>query len=177
MRAALTKRFQKSVEENGVLPDLRYLTPEKHKIFGGILAGLGLSDDLALALEAESIRIDRVSGKGNVGIEIPNEVRELVTLGEIVRSRAYDELASPLALALGDHLRVGQAADGLQLVQDHRRSHHRPGQRAAADLERFGLRFGADLVRFDQDVAHFRLVLRLLRAAFEKFALRFVTSA
>ncbi len=34
---------------------------------------VGLADDLALALEAESIRIDRVSGKGNVGIEIPNE--------------------------------------------------------------------------------------------------------
>ena len=35
---------------------------------------VGLADDLALALEAESIRIDRISGKGNVGIEIPNEV-------------------------------------------------------------------------------------------------------
>ena len=37
---------------------------------------VGLADDLALALEAESIRIDRMSGRGNVGIEIPNEVRE-----------------------------------------------------------------------------------------------------
>ncbi|HEY7510622.1 MAG TPA: DNA translocase FtsK 4TM domain-containing protein, partial [Vicinamibacteria bacterium] len=36
---------------------------------------VGLADDLALALEAESIRIDRMSGRGTVGIEIPNDVR------------------------------------------------------------------------------------------------------
>ena len=42
-----------------------------------------------------------IPGKSVVGLEIPNEKRELVTLGEIVKSKAYDELASPLALALG----------------------------------------------------------------------------
>ena len=41
---------------------------------------VGLADDLALALEAESIRIDRMSGRGTVGIEIPNEVRETIYL-------------------------------------------------------------------------------------------------
>jgi S-DNA-T family DNA segregation ATPase FtsK/SpoIIIE len=35
-----------------------------------------------------------------MGLEIPNEKREIVTLGEIVKSRAYDEISSPLALAL-----------------------------------------------------------------------------
>ena len=47
----------------------------------------GLADDLALALEAESIRIDRMSGRGTVGIEIPNEVRETISLREIIESR------------------------------------------------------------------------------------------
>ena len=45
--------------------------------------------------------VEVIPGKSVVGLEIPNETRELVTLGEIIRSRAYDELASPIALALG----------------------------------------------------------------------------
>jgi len=36
-----------------------------------------------------------------MGLEIANEKREVVTLGEIVRSKAYDDMHSPLALALG----------------------------------------------------------------------------
>jgi S-DNA-T family DNA segregation ATPase FtsK/SpoIIIE len=61
-----------------------------------------LSKDLARALSAISVRVvEVIPGKAVVGLEIPNETRELVTLGEILRSRAYDELASPLALALG----------------------------------------------------------------------------
>jgi S-DNA-T family DNA segregation ATPase FtsK/SpoIIIE len=61
-----------------------------------------LAKDLARALSAISVRVvEVIPGKSVVGLEIPNESRELVTLGEIVRSRAYDELASPLALALG----------------------------------------------------------------------------
>jgi len=62
----------------------------------------GLAKDLARALSAISVRVvEVIPGKSVVGLEIPNESRELVTLGEILRSRAYDELASPLALALG----------------------------------------------------------------------------
>ena len=61
-----------------------------------------LAKDLARALSAISVRVvEVIPGKSVVGLEIPNETRELVTLGEIIRSRAYDELASPLALALG----------------------------------------------------------------------------
>ncbi|MFN8096216.1 MAG: DNA translocase FtsK [Vicinamibacteria bacterium] len=62
---------------------------------------VGLSDDLALALEAESIRIDRVSGKGNVGIEIPNEVRETIYLREILESDTFRRSSGRLALGLG----------------------------------------------------------------------------
>jgi S-DNA-T family DNA segregation ATPase FtsK/SpoIIIE len=62
---------------------------------------VGLADDLALALEAESIRVDRISGKGNVGIEIPNEVRETIYLREILESEPFRRSSGRLALGLG----------------------------------------------------------------------------
>jgi DNA segregation ATPase FtsK/SpoIIIE, S-DNA-T family len=62
----------------------------------------GLSKDIARALSAISVRVvEVIPGKSVVGLEIPNEKRELVTLGEILKSKAYDEVSSPLALALG----------------------------------------------------------------------------
>ncbi len=61
-----------------------------------------LSKDLARALSSISVRVvEVIPGKSVVGLEIPNEVRELVTLGEILKSRTYDDMRSPLALALG----------------------------------------------------------------------------
>jgi len=62
---------------------------------------VGLADDLALALEAESIRVDRVSGKGNVGIEIPNEVRETIYLREMLESDVFRKAPGRLTLGLG----------------------------------------------------------------------------
>ena len=62
---------------------------------------VGLTDDLALALEAESIRIDRVSGKGNVGIEIPNERRETIYLRELLETDTFRQASGRLPLALG----------------------------------------------------------------------------
>ena len=62
----------------------------------------GLAKDLARSLSVVSVRIvEVIPGKSFVGLEIPNENRQLVTLGEILKSRAYDDLASPLTLALG----------------------------------------------------------------------------
>lgn len=61
-----------------------------------------LAKDLARSLSVVSVRIvEVIPGKSYVGLEIPNEHRELVTLGEILKSKVYDELASPLTLALG----------------------------------------------------------------------------
>jgi len=61
-----------------------------------------LSKDLARSLSTVSVRVvEIIPGKPYVGLEIPNEVRELVALGEIVKSRVYDDLSSPLTLALG----------------------------------------------------------------------------
>jgi S-DNA-T family DNA segregation ATPase FtsK/SpoIIIE len=67
-----------------------------------------LAKDLARALSAISVRIvEVIPGKSTIGLEIPNEKRELVTLGEIIKSKAYDEMASPLALVLGKDIGGG----------------------------------------------------------------------
>jgi S-DNA-T family DNA segregation ATPase FtsK/SpoIIIE len=61
-----------------------------------------LAKDLARSLSVVSVRVvEVIPGKSVIGLEIPNEKRELVTLGEILRSRVYDESSSPLTLALG----------------------------------------------------------------------------
>src|SRR6266436_4281821 len=61
-----------------------------------------LAKDLARALSVLSVRVvEVIPGKSVMGLEIANEKREIVTLGEILRSKAYDEMHSPLALALG----------------------------------------------------------------------------
>ena len=62
----------------------------------------GLGKDLARALSVMSVRVvEVIPGKSVMGLEIANEKRELVTLGEIVRSKAYDAMHAPLTLALG----------------------------------------------------------------------------
>ena len=63
---------------------------------------LNLQDDLAMALSAETIRIQApIPGKDVVGIEIPNETREMIYLREILESKLFQEAASPLTMALG----------------------------------------------------------------------------
>ncbi len=61
-----------------------------------------LSKDLARSLSAVSVRVvEIIPGKSTMGLEIPNEAREIVTLGEIIKSKAYDDMSSALALVLG----------------------------------------------------------------------------
>ncbi len=61
-----------------------------------------LAKDLARSLSVVSVRVvEVIPGKSYVGLEIPNENRQLVTLGEILKSEAYDKHSSPLTLALG----------------------------------------------------------------------------
>jgi S-DNA-T family DNA segregation ATPase FtsK/SpoIIIE len=62
---------------------------------------VNLGDDLALALKAESIRIERISGSSTVGIEVPNKRRELITLRDIIDTDAFVQHQSLLTLALG----------------------------------------------------------------------------
>jgi S-DNA-T family DNA segregation ATPase FtsK/SpoIIIE len=60
----------------------------------------GLADDLCLAMQAESVLIDRIPGKSTVGIQIPNPNREAITLRELLESDTYTRSASRLTLAL-----------------------------------------------------------------------------
>jgi S-DNA-T family DNA segregation ATPase FtsK/SpoIIIE len=61
----------------------------------------GLSEDLSLAMRAESVLIDRIPGKSTVGIQIPNPVRESISLRELLESEPYRKSSSKLAIALG----------------------------------------------------------------------------
>jgi S-DNA-T family DNA segregation ATPase FtsK/SpoIIIE len=78
-----------------------------------------LSKDIARSLSAISVRVvENIPGKSYVGLEIPNENREMVTFGEIIRSKVYDEQASPLTLALGKDI------SGKSIVADLARMPH-----------------------------------------------------
>jgi S-DNA-T family DNA segregation ATPase FtsK/SpoIIIE len=60
-----------------------------------------LADDLSLAMRAESVLIERIPGKSTVGIQIPNQHREQISLREMLESDAYTRSSSKLTLALG----------------------------------------------------------------------------
>jgi S-DNA-T family DNA segregation ATPase FtsK/SpoIIIE len=61
-----------------------------------------LAKDLARSLSVVSVRVvDIIPGKSVIGLEIPNEYRELVTLGEILNSTEYESMKSPLVIGLG----------------------------------------------------------------------------
>jgi S-DNA-T family DNA segregation ATPase FtsK/SpoIIIE len=61
----------------------------------------GLADDLCLAMQAESVLIDRIPGKSTVGIQIPNPNREQISMRELLESDAYRRSQSRLTLAMG----------------------------------------------------------------------------
>ena len=61
----------------------------------------GLADDLCLAMQAESVLIDRIPGKSTVGLQIPNHTREQISLRELLESEVYRRSTSKLSLALG----------------------------------------------------------------------------
>ncbi|MDD8012307.1 MAG: DNA translocase FtsK 4TM domain-containing protein [Acidobacteriota bacterium] len=60
-----------------------------------------LTEDLALVVKAQYVRIERILGKKAIGIEIPNLKRETIHLRELLESPQYRQSASPLTLALG----------------------------------------------------------------------------
>ena len=63
---------------------------------------MNLADDLALGMKAVSIRIVApVPGKDVVGIEVPNKVREVVYLRDLIESASFVNNPSKLALAIG----------------------------------------------------------------------------
>ena len=60
-----------------------------------------LSDDLCLALKAESILIERMPGKSTVGIQVPNRQREIIFLRENIESQEFMGSKSKLTMAMG----------------------------------------------------------------------------
>ena len=60
-----------------------------------------LSDDLCLAMRAESILIERMPGKSTVGIQVPNHERETIWLREVVEAQEFTAVKSKLTLAMG----------------------------------------------------------------------------
>jgi len=69
----------------------------------------GLAQDLARSMSIQSVRVvEVIPGKSVIGLEIPNETREMVRLSEIMSSEAYEKSTSPLTLVLGKDI-AGQA--------------------------------------------------------------------
>ncbi len=62
---------------------------------------VGLQDDLALALKAESVRIDRIPGRSTLGIEVPNGSRSVIHLGNLLADDRFERAPSVLTMALG----------------------------------------------------------------------------
>ncbi|CAH0990318.1 DNA translocase FtsK [Sinobacterium norvegicum] len=65
----------------------------------------GLAKDLARSLAIVSVRVvEVIPGKSFIGIEIPNEDREMVSLAKILSSKTFDDSRSNLTMALGDDI-------------------------------------------------------------------------
>ena len=64
----------------------------------------GLTEDLCLALQAESILIERIPGKSTIGIEVPNDKRQTIALRDIIEAPEFINSPSKLTLAMGRDL-------------------------------------------------------------------------
>ena len=62
---------------------------------------VNLQDDLALALKAESVRIDRMPGRSTLGIEVPNRQRSIIRLGSMLSDERFRKSPSVLTMAIG----------------------------------------------------------------------------
>lgn len=60
-----------------------------------------LSEDLSLALGAEAVRIQRIPGKSSLGVEVPNNKREIIKLRDNIQSEKFLKSPSKLTLSLG----------------------------------------------------------------------------
>ena len=72
-----------------------------------------LADDIALALASDGIRIEApVPGKGVIGIEVPNQIREIVNLHDILTSKEFRGSPGPLPFVVGKDIagdvRIGE---------------------------------------------------------------------
>ncbi len=76
---------------------------------------MSMSEDLALALSAEAIRIERIPGRSSVGIEVPNpDGGDLIALRDVIESERFAAERSMLALALGKDIHGEPVVQNLQ---------------------------------------------------------------
>jgi S-DNA-T family DNA segregation ATPase FtsK/SpoIIIE len=76
---------------------------------------MGLSEDLALALSAESIRVERLPGRASVGIEVPNPGGgEIISIRDVIASERFKGSPSRLTLALGKDIHGEPVVDDLR---------------------------------------------------------------
>lgn len=75
-----------------------------------------LTEDLALALETESVRIQRIPGKSSLGVEIPNNKRETIKLRDIIESEKFQSSPSKLTFALGKDVHGGVSVTDLAVM-------------------------------------------------------------
>lgn len=103
-----------TITQFGVEPDyIEQRGGKKIKVKVGKIAAL--ADDLALALSAQSIRIEApVPSKGYVGIEVPNVETSLVALRDVMESEGFHKLLRKSNLALG----LGQDVSGTAISAD-----------------------------------------------------------
>lgn len=62
---------------------------------------IGLADDIARSMSALSARVAVIAGRNVIGIELPNQRREMVVLSELINSAAFDDSSQALPLVLG----------------------------------------------------------------------------
>jgi S-DNA-T family DNA segregation ATPase FtsK/SpoIIIE len=75
---------------------------------------LGLSDDLARVLKATAVRIQApVPGSDTVGVEIPNDIRAVVSFRELLQDPSFSTSGAPLAMALGKDISGRPVAEDL----------------------------------------------------------------
>ncbi len=78
---------------------------------------MNLSEDLALALSAESIRVERLPGRASVGIEVPNPGGgEIIAIRDVIESERFKHSPSPLTLALGKDIHGEPVVDDLRAM-------------------------------------------------------------
>ncbi|MEM7446145.1 MAG: DNA translocase FtsK 4TM domain-containing protein [Pseudomonadota bacterium] len=65
---------------------------------------IGLADDIARSMSAVSVRVAVVPGRNVIGIEMPNQTREIVLLREIIENQVYERAAGKLTLVLGKEI-------------------------------------------------------------------------
>ena len=65
---------------------------------------IGLADDIARSMSALSARVAVVAGRNVIGIELPNQRREMVVLSELINSAAFDDSSQTLPLVLGKNI-------------------------------------------------------------------------